>query len=634
MGKVIGIDLGTTNSCVAVLEGGDPTVITNAEGMRTTPSVVGFAKNGERLVGETAKRQAVTNPDRTVASIKRHMGENYKVTIDGKDYTPQDISAMTLAKLKADAEAYLGETVTEAVITVPAYFTDSQKQATKDAGKIAGLDVKRIINEPTAAALAYGLDKDENSQKVLVYDLGGGTFDVSIMELGDGVFEVLATHGNNKLGGDDFDEALLNYMADEFAKANGVDLRQDNMALQRLKEAAEKAKKELSSSQTTNVNLPFISVSDNGPLHLDMDITRATFDNLTSHLVEKTVEPMRNAMADAGVTNSDISKVILVGGSTRIPAVQEAVHKITGKDPFKGINPDECVAIGAAIQAGVLTGEVNDVLLLDVTPLSLSIETLGGVATKLIERNTTIPTKKSQIFSTAADNQTAVDIHVMQGERDMANDNVTLGRFQLSGIPPAPRGVPQIEVTFDIDANGIVNVSAKDMGTGKSQQITITSSTKLSDEEIDAKVKEAERFAEEDKKKKEEVEVRNQAETLVYETEKNVKELGDNLSEDEKQKIETAKDDLKSALENGTVDDIKAKTEALTEEFHTISSKMYQQAQAAQGAAGAGPDMSGMGGAGPDMNAGAAGNAGADPANDPNVVDADYEVVDDENKGE
>ena len=628
MGKVIGIDLGTTNSCVAVLEGGDPTVITNAEGMRTTPSVIGFAKNGERLVGETAKRQAVTNPDRTVASIKRHMGESYKVTIDGKEYTPQDISAMTLAKLKADAEAYLGEPVTEAVITVPAYFTDSQKQATKDAGKIAGLDVKRIINEPTAAALAYGLDKDETSQKVLVYDLGGGTFDVSIMELGDGVFEVLATHGNNKLGGDDFDEKLMNYMADEFAKANGIDLRADKMALQRLKEAAEKAKKELSSSQTTNVNLPFISVSENGPLHLDMDITRATFDNLTADLVEKTIEPMRKAMADAGVTNNDISKVILVGGSTRIPAVQEAVHKITGKEPFKGINPDECVAIGAAIQAGVLTGEVNDVLLLDVTPLSLSIETLGGVATKLIERNTTIPTKKSQIFSTAADNQTAVDIHVMQGERDMAAGNVTLGRFQLSGIPPAPRGIPQIEVTFDIDANGIVNVSAKDMGTGKSQQITITSSTKLSDEEIEAKVKEAERFAEEDKKKKEEVEIRNQAETLVYETEKNVKELGDNLSDAEKQQIETAKNELKTALEGTSVDEIKAKTDALTEQFHTISAKMYQQAQAAQGAAGAGPDMSGMGGAagaGPDM-----GNMGGQAQGaDPNVVDADYEVVDD-----
>ena len=626
MGKVIGIDLGTTNSCVAVLEGGDPTVITNAEGARTTPSVVGFAKNGERLVGETAKRQAVTNPDRTISSIKRHMGETYSVKIDDKDYTPQDISAMVLAKLKADAEAYLGETVTEAVITVPAYFTDSQKQATKDAGKIAGLDVKRIINEPTAAALAYGLDKEDASHKVLVYDLGGGTFDVSIMELGDGVFEVLATNGNNKLGGDDFDEKLLNYIADEFAKQNGVDLRADKMAHQRLKEAAEKAKKELSSSQTTNVNLPFISVSENGPLHLDMDITRATFDNLTADLVEKTIEPMKKAMADAGVTNSDITKVILVGGSTRIPAVQEAVNKITGKEPFKGINPDECVAIGAAIQAGVLTGEVNDVLLLDVTPLSLSIETLGGVATKLIERNTTIPTKKSQIFSTAADNQTAVDIHVMQGERDMASDNVTLGRFQLSGIPPAPRGIPQIEVTFDIDANGIVNVSAKDMGTGKSQQITITSSTKLSDDEIEAKVKEAERFAEEDKRKKEEVEVRNQAETLVYETEKNVKDLGDNLSADEQQKINTAKEDLKNALENGTVDEIKAKTEALTEQFHTISAKMYQQAQAAQGgagAAGAGPDMSNMG-ADPNMGQQA-------PEGD-NVVDADYEVVDDEEK--
>ena len=625
MGKVIGIDLGTTNSCVAVLEGGDPTVITNAEGARTTPSVVGFAKNGERLVGETAKRQAVTNPDRTISSIKRHMGETYSVKIDDKDYTPQDISAMVLAKLKADAEAYLGEPVTEAVITVPAYFTDSQKQATKDAGKIAGLDVKRIINEPTAAALAYGLDKEDASHKVLVYDLGGGTFDVSIMELGDGVFEVLATNGNNKLGGDDFDEKLLNYIADEFAKQNGIDLRADKMAHQRLKEAAEKAKKELSSSQTTNVNLPFISVSENGPLHLDMDITRATFDNLTADLVEKTIEPMKKAMADAGVTNSDITKVILVGGSTRIPAVQEAVNKITGKEPFKGINPDECVAIGAAIQAGVLTGEVNDVLLLDVTPLSLSIETLGGVATKLIERNTTIPTKKSQIFSTAADNQTAVDIHVMQGERDMASDNVTLGRFQLTGIPPAPRGIPQIEVTFDIDANGIVNVSAKDMGTGKSQQITITSSTKLSDDEIEAKVKEAERFAEEDKKKKEEVEVRNQAETLVYETEKNVKDLGDNLSADEQQQINAAKDDLKSALENGTVDEIKAKTEALTEQFHTISAKMYQQAQAAQGAgaAGAGPDMGNMG-ADPSMGQQA-------PEGD-NVVDADYEVVDDEEK--
>ena len=617
MSKVIGIDLGTTNSCVAVLEGGEPTVIANAEGSRTTPSVVGFAKNGERLVGETAKRQAITNPDRTISSIKRHMGENYKVTIDNKDYTPQDISAMILGKLKADAESYLGEKVTEAVITVPAYFSDAQKQATKDAGKIAGLDVKRIINEPTAASLAYGLDKDEASHKILVYDLGGGTFDVSILELGDGVFEVLATNGDTRLGGDDFDEALLAFMADSFAKENGVDLRADKMALQRLKEAAEKAKKELSSAQTTNVNLPFITVNENGPLHMNMDITRAKFEQLTAGLVERTVEPMKKAMADAGVTNADIAKVILVGGSTRIPAVQEVVKKVTGKEPFKGINPDECVAVGAAIQAGVLTGEVNDVLLLDVTPLSLSIETLGGVATKLIERNTTIPTKKSQIFSTAADNQTAVDIHVMQGEREMAAGNITLGRFQLTGIPPAPRGVPQIEVTFDIDANGIVNVSAKDMGTGKSQQITITSSTKLSDDEIKAKVKEAEQYAEEDKKRKEEVEVKNQAETLIYETEKNMKELEGSLSEQEKNDITAAKDELQSALNAGNIDDIKAKTEALTQQFHTISAKMYQQAQAQQQAAG---------GAGPDMGAA---DAGAAPGGD-NVVDADYEVVDDD----
>ena len=623
MGKVIGIDLGTTNSCVAVLEGGEPVVIANAEGNRTTPSVVGFAKNGERLVGETAKRQAITNPDRTIASIKRYMGTDHTVEIDGKKYTPQDISAMILGKLKADAESYLGEKVTEAVITVPAYFTDSQKQATKDAGKIAGLDVKRIINEPTAASLAYGLDKDEEQHKILVYDLGGGTFDVSILELGDGVFEVLATNGNNKLGGDDFDEALLNFMADSFAKENGVDLRKDNMAHQRLKEAAEKAKKELSSAQTTNVNLPFITVNENGPLHLNMDITRAKFDQLTADLVNATIEPMKKAMADAGVSNSDLSKVILVGGSTRIPAVQEAVKKITGKEPFKGINPDECVAIGAAIQAGVLTGEVNDVLLLDVTPLSLSIETLGGVATKLIERNTTIPTKKSQIFSTAADNQTAVDIHVMQGEREMAADNTTLGRFQLSGIPPAPRGIPQIEVTFDIDANGIVNVHAKDMGTGKEQSITITSSTKLSEDEINAKVKEAEQYAEEDKKRKEEIEVRNQAETLIYETEKNMKELESSLSEEEKNDINAAKDDLSKALEANNIDDIKAKTEALTEKFHTISAKMYQQAQTA-GAAGADPNMGAAGAAG----AGAA-DAGAQPKDD-NVVDADYEVVDDD----
>lgn len=625
MGKVIGIDLGTTNSCVSVLEGGDPTVITNAEGARTTPSVVGFAKNGERLVGETAKRQAITNPERTISSIKRYMGTDHKTTIDGKDFTPQDISAKILGKLKADAEAYLGETITEAVITVPAYFTDSQKQATKDAGKIAGLDVKRIINEPTAAALAYGLEKEEGQHKILVYDLGGGTFDVSILELGDGVFEVLATNGNNKLGGDDFDEALLNFMADTFAKENGIDLRNDKMAMQRLREAAEKAKKELSSAQTTNINLPFITVNDAGPLHMNMDISRAKFEQLTGDLVEKTVEPMKKAMVDAGVTNNDIAKVILVGGSTRIPAVQEAVKRITGKEPFKGINPDECVAIGAAIQAGVLTGEVNDVLLLDVTPLSLSIETLGGVATRLIERNTTIPTKKSQIFSTAADNQEAVDIHVLQGERDMAAGNVTLGRFQLSGIPPAPRGIPQIEVTFDIDANGIVNVSAKDMGTGKEQRITITSSNKLSEDEINAKVKEAEQYAEEDKKHKEEVEVRNAAETLIYETEKNVKELGDKLSEEELNTINAAKEELQKVLENGTVDDIRAKTEALTEQFHTISAKMYQNAQ------GAGTDTGA--GMGTDPNAGTGADRGqsADGADPDNVVDADYEVVEDDN---
>lgn len=625
MGKVIGIDLGTTNSCVSVLEGGDPTVITNAEGARTTPSVVGFAKNGERLVGETAKRQAITNPERTISSIKRYMGTDHKTTIDGKDFTPQDISAMILDKLKADAEAYLGEMITEAVITVPAYFTDSQKQATKDAGKIAGLDVKRIINEPTAAALAYGLEKEEGQHKILVYDLGGGTFDVSILELGDGVFEVLATNGNNKLGGDDFDEALLNFMADTFAKENGIDLRNDKMAMQRLREAAEKAKKELSSAQTTNINLPFITVNDAGPLHMNMDISRAKFEQLTGDLVEKTVEPMKKAMVDAGVTNNDIAKVILVGGSTRIPAVQEAVKRITGKEPFKGINPDECVAIGAAIQAGVLTGEVNDVLLLDVTPLSLSIETLGGVATRLIERNTTIPTKKSQIFSTAADNQEAVDIHVLQGERDMAAGNVTLGRFQLSGIPPAPRGIPQIEVTFDIDANGIVNVSAKDMGTGKEQRITITSSNKLSEDEINAKVKEAEQYAEEDKKHKEKVEVRNAAETLIYETEKNVKELGDKLSEEELNTINAAKEELQKVLENGTVDDIRAKTEALTEQFHTISAKMYQNAQ------GAGTDTGA--GMGTDPNAGTGADRGqsADGADPDNVVDADYEVVEDDN---
>ena len=616
MSKIIGIDLGTTNSCVAVLEGGEPVVIANAEGARTTPSVVAFTKNGERLVGETAKRQAITNPDRTIASIKRHMGENYTVEIDGKRYTPQDISAMILGKLKADAEAYLGEKVSEAVITVPAYFSDAQKQATKDAGKIAGLDVKRIINEPTAASLAYGLDKADGSQKILVYDLGGGTFDVSVLELGDGVFEVLATNGDTHLGGDDFDNAVLNFLADSFMAEHGIDLRKDNMALQRLKEAAEKAKKELSSAQTTKINLPFITVSEAGPLHMDMDLTRARFDQLTSDLVDRSIEPMKKAMADAGVTNADISKVILVGGSTRIPAVQAAVQKVTGKEPFKGINPDECVAVGASIQAGVLTGEVNDVLLLDVTPLSLSIETLGGVATKLIERNTTIPTKKSQIFSTAADNQTAVDVHVMQGEREMAADNITLGRFQLTGIAPAPRGIPQIEVTFDIDANGIVNVSAKDLGTGKEQQITITSSTKLSEDEINAKIKEAEQYAEEDKKKKEEVEVKNQAEGMLFETEKQMNELGDKVTADEKSKVDAAREDLKKAVEANDVEDIKAKIEALTQAFYPISSRIYQEAQQAQAsAAGSGEQAQ--------DSAQSAGPNG-------NTVDADYEVVDED----
>ena len=623
MSKVIGIDLGTTNSCVAVLEGGEPTVIANAEGARTTPSVVAFTKNGERLVGETAKRQAITNPDRTIASIKRHMGENYHVEIDGKQYTPQDISAMILAKLKADAESYLGEKVTEAVITVPAYFSDAQKQATKDAGKIAGLDVKRIINEPTAASLAYGLDKAEGSHKILVYDLGGGTFDVSVLELGDGVFEVLATNGDTHLGGDDFDNKIMDFLADSFQKEHGVDLRQDNMALQRLKEAAEKAKKELSSAQTTKINLPFITVTADGPLHLDMDLTRARFDQLTSDLVERSIEPMNKAMRDAGVTSADLDKVILVGGSTRIPAVQAAVQRVTGKEPFKGINPDECVAVGASIQAGVLTGEVNDVLLLDVTPLSLSIETLGGIATKLIERNTTIPTKKSQIFSTAADNQTTVDIHVLQGEREMASDNITLGRFQLSGIAPAPRGIPQIEVTFDIDANGIVNVSAKDLGTGKEQKITITSSTKLSEDEINEKIKEAERYAEEDKKHKEEIETKNQAEGMIFEVEKQMNELGDKVNDSEKTTVENAKKDLQEALNNNaSTEDLKSKMEALTNAFYPISTRIYQEAQAAQGAAGqAGPDMGAQQAAG-DQNSGAAHNG--------NTVDADYEVVDDD----
>lgn len=615
MSKVIGIDLGTTNSCVAVLEGGEPTVIANAEGSRTTPSVVAFTKEGERLVGETAKRQAVTNTERTIASIKRHMGENFTVDIDGKKYTPQDISAMILGKLKSDAEAYLGEKVTEAVITVPAYFSDAQKQATKDAGKIAGLDVKRIINEPTAASLAYGLDKDTGSHKILVYDLGGGTFDVSILELGDGVFEVLATNGDTQLGGDDFDNKIIDFLVDEFKKQNNVDLRTNNMAMQRLKEAAEKAKKELSSALNTQITLPYIFVNDNGPLNLDISLSRAKFDQLTSGLVERTMDPVKKAIKDAGVSNSDISKVILVGGSTRIPAVQEAVKKITGKDPFKGINPDECVAVGAAIQAGVLTGEVNDVLLLDVTPLSLSIETLGGVATKLIERNTTIPTKKSQIFSTAADNQTAVDIHVMQGEREMANDNITLGRFQLTGIAPAPRGIPQIEVTFDIDANGIVNVSAKDMGTGQEQRITITSSTKLTEEEINQKVKEAEQFAEEDKKKKEAVEAKNQAETMIFETEKQLDELGDKVTDSEKESINNAKEELKKAVESGDTEEIKKKTEELTNAFYPVSSRIYQEAQQAQQA---------------QQDSASAQNAGPN-SQDSNTVDADYEVVDEDN---
>ena len=625
MGKIIGIDLGTTNSCVSVLEGGEPTVIVNAEGNRTTPSIVAFTKDGERLVGETAKRQAITNPDRTIASIKRYMGTDHKISIDGKDYTPQDISAMILTKLKNDAEAYLGTKVTEAVITVPAYFTDSQKQATKDAGKIAGLEVKRIINEPTAAALAYGMDKDNKQHKILVYDLGGGTFDVSILELGDGVFEVLATNGDAHLGGDDFDEVIMNHIADTFKGEHGVDLRNDNMALQRLKEAAEKAKKELSSSQTANINLPFITVNADGPLHLDMSLTRAKFDQLTADLVQRTIEPVKKAMADAGVTTNDIEKVILVGGSTRIPAVQEAVKNVTGKDPFKGINPDECVAIGASIQAGVLTGEVNDVLLLDVTPLSLSIETLGGVATKLIERNTTIPTKKSQIFSTAADNQTAVDIHVMQGERPMASDNTTLGRFQLSGIPPAMRGVPQIEVTFDIDANGIVNVSAKDLGTGKEQKITISSSTKLSDDEIQQKVKEAEMYAEEDKKRQEGIEAKNQAETLVYEAEKTLDEIGDKADPSMVEKVNSAKDALSEALKSDNTDDIKAKTEALMSEFQQLSQVLYQNAQAA------GVDPSAAGGFDPMAGQASAGSSEADsgPAHG-NVVDADFEVVDDD----
>ena len=586
MSKVIGIDLGTTNSCVAVLENGEPQIIANSEGMRTTPSVVAFTKGGERIVGEPAKRQAVTNADNTVISIKTHMGTDYKVNIEGKDYTPQEISAIILQKLKADAESYLGQPVKEAVITVPAYFTDAQRQATKDAGRIAGLDVKRIINEPTAAA--YGMDKLDQDKKILVFDLGGGTFDVSILEIGDGTFEVLATAGNNRLGGDDFDKVIIDYLAEEFKKAEGVDLREDNMALQRLKEAAEKAKKELSSTMSSNINLPFITATASGPKHMNIDLSRAKFDELTHHLVEKTMEPTKRALADAGLSVSEIDDVLLVGGSTRIPAVQEAVKKFIGKEPHKGINPDECVAAGAAIQAGVLTGEVNDLLLLDVTPLSLGIETMGNVMTKIIERNTTIPTKKSQVFSTAADNQTAVDIHVLQGERSMAYDNTTLGRFQLSEIPPAPRGIPQIEVTFDIDANGIVHVTAKDLGTGKEQKVTITSGTNLSEEEIEKKVKEAEMNAEADKAKKDKIEAVNQADSTIYQTEKTLNELGDKVNADDKSQIEAAITSLKEVKdkESASAEEIKAAIDEVMNKFHKVSEQMYQQAQAEQAAQG------------------------------------------------